>query len=189
MGLRHPNLTPVLRIRAIGEPDVILAVAGQVGRGRLFAMGDPSATINEMLRYPGNRAFVAGLAHYLVDDDGASKRQGRLFIVANRFGEEGSFGGEGTLRKDAETQLKAIAAAIAEARRRGASELGARAPRGRGGARPARPGCSRSSAQALQEPASPLREADAARRAGRRRRAASPSSRRPPRRAAWCCSS
>ena len=118
-GLRHPNLSPVLRIRANGEPDVIIAVAGQVGKGRLFAMSDPSATINQMLRYPGNRAFVAGLVRYLVDDDGATRRQGRLFIVTNRFGEEGSFGGEGTLRKDFESQLKALAAALADARRDG----------------------------------------------------------------------
>ncbi|APR75220.1 Hypothetical protein A7982_00566 [Minicystis rosea] len=119
MGLRHPNLSPVLRIRSIGEPDVVIAVAGQVGRGRLFAMSDPSATINQMLRYPGNRAFVAGLVRYLVDDDGAQRRQGRLFIVANRFTEEGSFGGEGTIRKDIDTQLKAIAAALADARNEG----------------------------------------------------------------------
>ena len=116
MGLRHPNLSPVLRIRAIGEPDVVIAVAGQVGKGRLFAMSDPSATINQMLRYPGNRAFVAGLVRYLVDDDGPHKRRGRLFIVANRFSEEGSFGGEGTIRKDLESQLKALAAALAAAR-------------------------------------------------------------------------
>ncbi|MFT3771318.1 MAG: DUF4350 domain-containing protein [Minicystis sp.] len=119
MGLRHPNLSPVLRIRSIGEPDVVIAVAGQVGRGRLFAMSDPSATINQMLRYPGNRAFVAGLVRYLVDDDGAVRRQGRLFIVANRFTEEGSFGGEGTIRKDIDSQLKALAAALAEARNEG----------------------------------------------------------------------
>ena len=105
--LRHPNLSPVLRIRAIGEPDVILAVAGQVGKGRLFAMSDPSAIINQMLRYPGNRAFVAGLVRYLVDDDGAQRRQGRLFIVTNRFGEEGIVRRPGaSLRKDLESQLK-----------------------------------------------------------------------------------
>jgi hypothetical protein len=118
-GLRHPALSPVLRIRAIGEPDVVVAVAGQVGRGRLFAMSDPSAVINQMLRYPGNRAFVTGLVHYLVDDDGATRRQGRLFIVANRFGEEGSFGGQTGVRKDLESQLKSLANAFAEARREG----------------------------------------------------------------------
>lgn len=118
-GLRHPNLSPVLRIRAIGEPDVVIAVAGQVGKGRLFAMSDPSALMNQMLRYPGNRAFVAGLARYLVDDDGPQRRQGRLFIVANKFSEEGAFGGKNSLRKDFDAQLKAIAAAVAEARRDG----------------------------------------------------------------------
>lgn len=119
MGLRHPNLSPVLRIRAIGEPDVVIAVAGQVGKGRLFAMSDPSATINEMLRYPGNRAFVAGLVRYLVDDDGQKRRQGRLFIVTNRFAEQGSLGGKASLQKDIESHLKALAAALAEARRSG----------------------------------------------------------------------
>jgi hypothetical protein len=118
-GLRHPNLSPVLKIRSIGEPDTIIAVAGQVGKGRLFAMSDPSAAINQMLRYPGNRAFVAGLARYLVDDDGATHRQGRLFIVVNKFGEEGSFGGKTSMRKDLESQLRAIANALAEARRDG----------------------------------------------------------------------
>ena len=118
-GLRHPNLSPVLRIRAIGEPDAIIAVAGQVGKGRLFAMSDPSAVMNQMLRYPGNRAFVAGLARYLVDDDGSTRRQGRLFIVSNRFNEEGAFGGETSLRKDLETQLRALANALADARRDG----------------------------------------------------------------------
>lgn len=118
-GLLHPNLSPVLRIRAIGEPDVIVAVAGQVGKGRLFAMSDPSALINQMLRYPGNRAFVAGLARYLVDDDGQKRRRGRLFIVANRFEEQGSFGGETTLGKEVSAELKAIANALEEARKTG----------------------------------------------------------------------
>ncbi len=118
-GLRHPNLSPVLKIRSIGEPDTIIAVAGQVGKGRLFAMSDPSAAINQMLRYPGNHAFIAGLARYLVDDDGATRRQGRLFIVVNKFGEEGAFGGKASLRKDLESQLRAIANALAEARREG----------------------------------------------------------------------
>lgn len=118
-GLRHPALSPVLRIRANGEPDVIVAVAGQVGKGRLFAMSDPSATINQMLRYPGNRAFVAGLARYLVDDDGATRRQGRLFIVTNRFSEEGAFGGQGGVRKDLDSLRKAIKDAFDDARRDG----------------------------------------------------------------------
>ena len=55
-GMTHPQLSPVLQIRAAGnDQDVVVAVAGQVEKGRLFAMSDPSAVINLMLRYPGNR--------------------------------------------------------------------------------------------------------------------------------------
>ncbi len=118
-GLRHPNLSPVMKIRAIGEPDVIVAVAGQVGKGRLFAMSDPSALTNQMLRYPGNRAFVKGLAKYLVDDDGQVHRRGRLWIVANRFGEEGSFGGQPTVGKEIGDRMKALASALEDARQSG----------------------------------------------------------------------
>ncbi|MFO0587961.1 MAG: DUF4350 domain-containing protein [Polyangiaceae bacterium] len=118
-GLIHPNLSPVLQIKAIGEPDVVIAVAGQVGKGRLFAMGDPSALMNQMLRYPGNRAFAAGLVRYLVDDDGAMLRKGRLFIVANRFEERGAFGGETTMRKELDSAVSSIAEALADARNNG----------------------------------------------------------------------
>lgn len=88
----HPNLTPVLTIPAVGEPDAALAVTGIIaGRGRLFAMGDPSAVINLMLRYPGNRAFAAGLVDYLVEDDSWGTRGGKLYVLANRFGQAGRF--------------------------------------------------------------------------------------------------
>lgn len=117
-GLTNPDLSPVLRIRAIGEPDVIVAVAGQVGKGRLFAMSDPSALINLMLRYPGNRAFVTGLARYLVNETGAG-RQGRLFIVTGRFSEEGAFAGKTTLAKDLESQLRALTTWLSDVRRDG----------------------------------------------------------------------
>lgn len=118
-GLRHPNLSPVLRIRAIGEQDAIIAVAGQVEKGRLFAMSDPSSVINLMLRYPGNRAFVAGLVRYLLDDEGGTRQKGRLFIVSNKFDEHGAFGGQSSLRKDIEEQLRALANALADARENG----------------------------------------------------------------------
>lgn len=118
-GLIHPNLSPVLQIRAIGEPDVVIAVAGQVGKGRLFAMSDPSALMNQMLRYPGNRAFTAGLVRYLVDDDGPMLRKGRLFIVANRFEEHGAFGGQTSLRKELDSAMGSIADALADARSNG----------------------------------------------------------------------
>ncbi len=92
--LVHPNLTQVLKIPALGEPDATLAVTGIIAKsGRLFAMGDPSVVINEMLRYPGNRAFASGLLKYLVENDSGVSRGGKLYIVANDFGQKGHFGG------------------------------------------------------------------------------------------------
>jgi hypothetical protein len=76
--LRHPDLTPVLRIEAEDEPDVTLAVTGIINKGRLFSMGDPSALINLMMRYPGTRSFATGLISYLVEDDLWGARGGNL---------------------------------------------------------------------------------------------------------------
>ncbi len=92
--LVHPNLTQVLKIPALGEPDATLAVTGIIAKsGRLFAMGDPSVVINEMLRYPGNRGFANGLIKYLVENDAGASRGGKLYIVTNEFGQRGHFGG------------------------------------------------------------------------------------------------
>ncbi|HMI86712.1 MAG TPA: DUF4350 domain-containing protein [Polyangiaceae bacterium] len=103
-GLRHPKMGPVLKIRGIDEPDVVLALAGELDEvrlGKLFAMGDPSALINQMLRYPGNRAFASGLIHYLAPDLGDARggnARGRLLVLANDFTETGvSEGGLGDL--------------------------------------------------------------------------------------------
>lgn len=95
--LTNPNLTPVLTIPALGEPDATLAVTGVIaGHGRLFALSDPSVVINLMLRYPGNRAFAQGLVDYLVEDDTWGTRGGALYVLANRFDQGGHFGkGEG----------------------------------------------------------------------------------------------
>lgn len=94
-GLSHPDLSPVLKIRATdGEPDVVVAVAGAVGQGRLLAVGDPSTVMNSMLRYSGNKAFTRGLVRYAVDSDAWGKRGGRLFIASGTFEQKGNFGGE-----------------------------------------------------------------------------------------------
>jgi hypothetical protein len=92
--VRHPDLSTLLRIPLQGGdagPDV--ALAGQVGEGRLVAIGDPSMFINSMVRYPGNRAVARNLAEYLVE--GSSERRGgaRLFIVTGHFKEKGTLGG------------------------------------------------------------------------------------------------
>lgn len=94
-GLSHPDLSPVLKIRATsGEQDVVVAVAGAVGQGRLLAVGDPSIVMNSMLRYAGNKTFTRGLVRYAVDSDAWGKRGGRLFIAAGNFDQKGSYGGE-----------------------------------------------------------------------------------------------
>jgi hypothetical protein len=94
-GIEHPDLSPVLRIRAAGgEPDVMVAVAGAVGKGRLLAVGDPSIVMNSMLRYSGNKAFARGLVRYAVDADAWGRRGGRLFIASGTFEQKGSFLGE-----------------------------------------------------------------------------------------------
>ncbi len=93
-GLSHPDLSPVLKIRGNGEPDVVVAVAGAVGQGRLLAVGDPSIVINSMLRYGGNKAFARGLIRYTVDHDSWGKRGGRLFIASGAFEQKGNFGDE-----------------------------------------------------------------------------------------------
>lgn len=118
MALEHPDLSPVLKVRLSGsDTDAIVAVAGQVEKGRLFAMSDPSALINSMLRYPGNRAFAAGLVRYLAND--AERGQGRLFVLANDYKQEGSVGGDKTLAQEAESALRNLADGLADARKDG----------------------------------------------------------------------
>lgn len=96
--LTHNNLTPVLTIRARGEPDATLAVTGIIAsQGRLFAMGDPSAFVNLMLRYPGNRRFADGLLGYLLEADNWGERGGKLYFVTNNFQQRGQFGNRGGL--------------------------------------------------------------------------------------------
>lgn len=102
--LTHEKLTAVLEIPAIGEPNATLAVTGVIEkRGRVFAMGDPSAVINLMLRYPGNRAFAKHLVEYLVDRDERSDHPGKLYILTNAFRQRGHYGGAaGPLREVAD---------------------------------------------------------------------------------------
>lgn len=106
MALMHPNLTPVLEIPALGEPSATLALTGVIAtRGRLLVMADPSAVINLMLRYPGNREFAGGLVEYLVEDDTWGARGGKLYIAAGSFRQRGSFGGRDSLTEQLREQL------------------------------------------------------------------------------------
>jgi hypothetical protein len=91
-GLDHKALSAVLVVRGQGEPDVLLSVAGAVGKGRLLAVGDSSLLMNSMLRYPGNRALGADLVRYATEDDAWGRRDGKLVVLANDFTTTGSFG-------------------------------------------------------------------------------------------------
>jgi hypothetical protein len=98
-GLYHPSLSRLLvvhgaRDEAGSEEDVLLAVAGSVGQGRLLALGDGSVAINAMMRYPGNRALCTALIRYATEDETGGTRDGKLYIVSNDFETSGSFGGD-----------------------------------------------------------------------------------------------
>jgi hypothetical protein len=122
--LTHPNLTAVLEIPAIGEPNATLAVTGIiVNRGRLFAMGDPSATINLMMRYPGNRAFAKGLVEYLVEDDAWGRRGGKLYLLSNDFKQTGAYGGGTSLSRELKEQFEGLSELIADMRDDGLPDL------------------------------------------------------------------
>ena len=82
-------------------------------------MGDPSAVMNLMLRYPGNRAFAARLVEYLVGDDTWGHRSGNLYLVANDFTERGTYGKHGGLTGAIDERLEALARLVAETRRDG----------------------------------------------------------------------
>jgi hypothetical protein len=120
-GLKHPDLSPVLKIRGVDEPDVLLAVAGAVGQGRLLAVGDPSIVMNDMLRYPGNKAFARGLVKYAADDDTWGKRSGgKVYIVSGDFDQRGTFGDDG-LADDWHERLRNLEDAMAAIRKDGVS--------------------------------------------------------------------
>jgi hypothetical protein len=116
------------RCGLVGESDDVTLADGAASTqttgkcGRLFAMGDPSALMNLMLRYPGNRAFAARLVEYLVGDDTWGHRGGTLYLVANEFTEQGSFGKRSGLGSAVEDRLDALARLVAETRRDGLPE-------------------------------------------------------------------
>lgn len=108
-GIKHPDLSPVLKVRSSDprEADVPVGVAGAVGKGRLLILSDPSMVMNSMLRYAGNKALAKGIVHYALDDDTWGTRNGRLFIVSGAFTAQGHFGKE-------ESELDAALAAVRE---------------------------------------------------------------------------
>ncbi len=91
-GVHHSGLSPLLHVQnGGGGPDVQVALAGAVERGRLLVVGDSSFIINDMLRYRGNRAFARGCVKYAVDDDTWGPRRGRLFVTYGPLVQRGSY--------------------------------------------------------------------------------------------------
>jgi hypothetical protein len=122
--VRHANLSTLLRIpRAGGDAGPDVALAGQVGEGRLVAFGDPSMFINSMMRFPGNRTVAKNLVRYLVDG-AENKRSAKVTIVNGRFRERGSLGGgvAGSVRD----RLRGLLGALDGVRREGFSGGAAR---------------------------------------------------------------
>jgi hypothetical protein len=118
-GLRHPDLSPVLKVRGKGEQDVLVAVAGAVGQGRLLAVGDPSTVMNSMLRYPGNRTFARAIVRYAGDDDVWGKRAGHVFILSNSFEQKGVYGEEAGVFSDLHERLRDVNDALGAMRKEG----------------------------------------------------------------------
>jgi len=117
-GLRHPDLSPVLKIRGSGEPEVTIAVAGAVGQGRLLVVGDPSIVMNSMLRYAGNKAMARGMLRYAVEDDTWGKRGGKVFIASGAFKQKNTFGEDDAL-SNLKERLRSVRDAFASIRKDG----------------------------------------------------------------------
>jgi hypothetical protein len=107
-GLVDQGLAHLLVVRGQDEPDVTLAIAGVVGRGRFLAVGDGSIAMNAMLRYPGNLAFALALVRYAGDTDAADAAApadragtapGKVYLLANDFVLSGGYGRTPPLRR------------------------------------------------------------------------------------------
>jgi hypothetical protein len=123
-GLEQPALSPILVVRGDGEPDVLVAVAGVVGRGRLLAIGDGSVVINSMLRYPGNRALALAVVRYALEDEPWGRRGGKLYVLSNDFEMSGSFGDDSPFAGAASEARRAIGDWLEALRHNGVSAVG-----------------------------------------------------------------
>jgi hypothetical protein len=120
--LKHPDLSPILKIRERGDPNgagAVVAAAGAVRKGRLLVVSDASILINEMMRYPGNRAFARALVQYALDDDTWGKRGGHLYVFSGRFEQRGQFGEEETWLTQLRDRLRDLGSELRNVRDNG----------------------------------------------------------------------
>jgi hypothetical protein len=122
-GIDQPALSPILVVRGEGEDDVIVGVAGIVGRGRLLAIGDGSVVINSMLRFPGNGKLALAIVRYAIEDENWGKRGGKLYVVANDFDTSGTFGNESPFDGATSELRRAIAESLDALRHNGVSPV------------------------------------------------------------------
>jgi hypothetical protein len=123
-GLENPSLSPVLIIHgSTPGTEVVFALAGTVGKGRLLVAGDASVVMNSMLRYPGNRAFAEGLVRYSIEDEryanGDVREGGKLYVLTNDFETTGSFGDGSPFWSAASEARRAIVDSIETTRNSG----------------------------------------------------------------------
>lgn len=125
-GLSDTGLAPLLVVHGRNEPDVLLAVAGVVGKGRFLVVGDASIAMNAMLRFPGNHALARAIVRYateaseadVTDDRTAVARggaAGTLYVLANDAAITGRYsnGAAGPIRDG----RRALSEALASLRR------------------------------------------------------------------------
>jgi hypothetical protein len=89
--LEASSLTPFLEIGNLDGPPAVVALVAVVSSGGLAVLGDPSALMNSMLRYPGNKRLGENLIAWSSHGrDG--KRSGRVLFLHGSFREQGTFG-------------------------------------------------------------------------------------------------
>lgn len=131
------ELTRVLDLQGEDGEVVALAVVGVIGDadacglngsttrqakatcGRLFAMSDPSVFIDLMMQFEGNQSLARGVVKYLTESDVWGPRQGKLYVVVNRFDQLGHFGGQTDLRDSLTKALENVHAAFRDLQARG----------------------------------------------------------------------
>jgi hypothetical protein len=86
-------------------------------------MGDPSALINLMMRYPGNRAFARNLVKYLVEDADWGPRGGSLYVVANDFTQTGHAPANTARFPGLQSAIDELSEALADLRQNGLPDL------------------------------------------------------------------